>query len=188
MSNVSTKSTTRRGRPSKVAEKLSETKTNKPKVKSYKKSTAPVESENLQNLSKLEWLGTLSKIVVLITAIILSVIWRNFRLTEFGTSLVLLVLGFDFIALIISCLSYLMGLLLIDNKMIENSIKLMQFFIDVVICVILYLIAFHVRITWIYAGIMLMISYTVLSKDKKKVYLAYMVSIIAIIVYYFIAG
>ena len=81
-----------------------------------------------------------------------------------------------------------MGLLLIDNKMIENSLKLMQFFIDVVICVILYLIAFHVRITWIYAGIMLMISYTVLSKDKKKVYLAYMISIIAIIVYYFIAS
>jgi hypothetical protein len=160
----------------------------RPRKTSYARSAKAVESENLQKLSKLEWFSILAKIIVLITALILGLIWRDYKLTDVGTTIVLLVLGFDFIALIISCLSYLMGLLLQDDKMISNSVKLMEFFIDVVICVILYLLAFHVRITWLYAGIMVMISYTVLSKDKKKVYLSYMVAIIAIIVYYFIIG
>ncbi len=181
------KATTKRGRPRKVAE-ISEvleekTKNTKPKAKSYSKASTKVKKESLQGLANLNWFHLLAKIIVLITALVLSLIWRDYRLTDFGTSVVLLLLGFCFIALIISCLSYLMALLLEDKKMLDNSIKLMEFFLDSVICVLLYLIAMHIRNNWLYAGVMIMISYTVLSQDKKKVYLSYMVALLAIFVY-----
>ena len=133
-------------------------------------------------IKPLEWFNTFVKVVALITAFIVCLLLRNYKLTHVGTSIILIVLGADFIAMIVSSVIYLVSLINENKQLLSSSLDLLQLFLNTLIVVLLFLFAINVRSGWVFLGIYVLLSTTVLVKDRRVIYIMYMLSCIVIVI------